>query len=95
MTYISSLLIAISVTLAVSGCSQSQMRKESMEGDIQQNWNPEKVGELTREQAFKGCNNKAKAFGADRQTELNSWDTFMLTCMRNQGFDRENRKPIT
>lgn len=93
LPYLSSLFIVVSIAATISACTQPEIRKERIESDVRQKWNPEKVGELTREQAFNDCNEKAKAFGVRGQDEFNNWDAFMLTCMTDKGFTRTTAKP--
>ncbi len=93
LPYLSSLFITISIAAAMSGCTSPEVRKERIESDIKQKWNPEQVGDLTREQAFKDCNDKAKAFNVQAEGELSNWDAFMRTCMRDKGFSRTVPKP--
>jgi hypothetical protein len=77
-------IVAI-VAVVISGCTQPEVREERIEADIQRNWKPQKVGDLTREQAFKECNAKAKSSNV-ASFEFYNWDVFMRTCMRDKGF---------
>jgi hypothetical protein len=77
--------IVATVAVVISGCTQPEVREERIEADIQRNWKPQKVGDLTREQAFKECNDRAKSSNVAGQ-EFYNWNAFMRTCMREKGF---------
>lgn len=93
LPYLTNLVIVGSVAAMLSGCTSPQVRKEKIDSDIQQNWTPEMVGDLTREQAFTDCNAKSEEFDVRSQDPLNNWDAFMRTCMNAKGFNRTAAEP--
>lgn len=93
IAYSNYLFIVVGVAATLTGCASQETRKDRIDSEIQQEWSPAMIGNLTREQAFRDCDAKSKDFDVRSQDPLNNWNTFMRTCMKEKGFTKTEDNP--